>query len=212
MSSRRILMMGLPGAGKGTQAVRLAEELRLPHIATGDMLRQEVAARSELGKAAQEYMDAGEYVPDEVVIGMLLERLSRPDASAGFILDGFPRTLPQVKALHERMGNHALDVVLYLEVPEEEIVRRISGRRSCVEGHVYHVEDDPPRQSGVCDQDGRPLFQRDDDREDVVRNRLRVFREQTEPVVDFYRQRGLLRRVEGLGDRDRVAKRILEAA
>lgn len=206
----RILLMGPPGAGKGTQAGRLAEELRVPHIATGDMLRAEVASGSELGKKARSYMDAGEYVPDDLVIAMLSERISRADARRGFVLDGFPRTLPQARALTDRLGNEDLDVVVYLEVPETEIVRRISGRRSCPQGHVYHVEDNPPETEGTCDVDGEPLYQREDDGEEVVRNRLRVYREQTQPVVEFYRGKGLLREVDGTGHPDEVQKRILE--
>ncbi len=206
----RILLMGPPGAGKGTQAGRLADELGVPHIATGDMLRAEVSSGSKLGKEARSYMDAGEYVPDDLVIAMLSERISRDDARRGFILDGFPRTLPQARALTERLGDADLDVVVYLDVPEAEIVRRISGRRSCPKGHVYHVEDNPPEAHGVCDVDGEPLYQREDDAEEVVRNRLRVYREQTQPVVEFYRGKGLLREVDGTGQPDEVQKRILE--
>lgn len=209
MTLERILFLGPPGAGKGTQADRLAEELGIPHIASGDMFREEVAQGTELGGAAKRYLDAGEYVPDEVTIEMVSERLRRPDARRGFVLDGFPRTLAQAKALDGRVD---LDAVILLDVPEHEVVRRISGRRSCPEGHVYHLEDEPPEQPGRCDRDGQPLYQRDDDREEVVRNRLRVYRDQTEPVVDLYRDKGLLRRVDGLGDPDTVAKRVLEVA
>jgi adenylate kinase len=209
LTFERILFLGPPGAGKGTQADRLAEELGIPHIASGDMFREEVAQGTELGGAAKRYLDAGEYVPDEVTIEMVSERLRRPDARRGFVLDGFPRTLAQAKALDGRVD---LDAVILLDVPELEVVRRISGRRSCPEGHVYHLEDEPPEQPGRCDRDGQPLYQRDDDREEVVRNRLRVYRDQTEPVVDLYRDKGLLRRVDGLGDPDTVAKRVLEVA
>lgn len=209
MTFERILFLGPPGSGKGTQADRLAQELGIPHIASGDMFREEVAQGTELGSTAKRYLDAGEYVPDEVTIEMVSERLRRPDARRGFVLDGFPRTLAQAKALEGRVD---LDVVILLDVPEEEVVRRISGRRSCPEGHVYHLEDEPPEHPGRCDRDGQPLYQRDDDREEVVRNRLRVYRDQTEPLVDLYRDRGFLRRVDGLGHPDTVAKRVLEVA
>ena len=205
----KLLFLGPPGAGKGTQAVRTAERLGIPHIATGNMLREAVAAGTELGLVAKEVMARGDLVSDDLVIAMLEDRIARPDAANGFILDGFPRTIAQGEALAERLGDEALDGAVYIGVEDDEIVRRISGRRTCPNQHVYHVDDNPPEVPDICDIDGEALIQRDDDAEHVVRNRLLVYREQTEPLVEFYSSRGLrIHPVNGLGDLDEIEAAI----
>jgi adenylate kinase len=195
-----LILFGPPGAGKGTQAERLRGDFPLAYIATGDMLRQNVKDRTELGVKAKEYMDNGDLVPDDLIVAMAAKRLNEPDAQDGFILDGFPRTLDQARALDDqlsRMGRR-VTAALLIDVPDEEVVRRLSGRRVCVKGgHNYHVEFDPPKHEGVCDQDGSRLIQRDDDKPEVIRNRLRVYHEKTKPLVDFYDEKGLLRRIDG---------------
>ena len=200
MSELNLILFGPPGAGKGTQADRLRSDFRLPYISTGDMLRDNVREGTEMGKDAQKYMDAGELVPDDVIVAMAAERLGADDAKDGFILDGFPRTLEQGEALDEQLSDSGRRVTaaLLIDVPDEEVVRRISGRRVCIKsGHNYHVDFDPPKNDGVCDQDGSRLIQRDDDKPEVVENRLNVYRELTSPLIDFYDQRGLLRRIDG---------------
>jgi adenylate kinase len=210
----RLVIFGPPGAGKGTQAKLLSERLGVPHIATGDMLREAVKAGTRLGGLAKKYMDEGRLVPDEVVIGMVEERLRQPDCSKGFILDGFPRTIEQAEALDselEKLGLK-LDAVLNLEVGDEEVVKRIALRRTCRScGAVYHLIFNPPSREGVCDRCGGELYQRDDDREEVVRNRLKVYRQQTKPLLEFYRRRGLLRDVNGERSIEDVFKEILAA-
>jgi adenylate kinase len=210
----RLVIFGPPGAGKGTQAKLLSERLGVPHIATGDMLREAVKAGTRLGGLAKKYMDEGRLVPDEVVIGMVEERLRQPDCSKGFILDGFPRTIEQAEALDselEKLGLK-LDAVLNLEVGDEEVVKRIALRRTCRScGAVYHLIFNPPRREGVCDRCGGELYQRDDDGEEVVRNRLKVYRQQTKPLLEFYRRRGLLRDVNGERSIEDVFKEILAA-
>jgi len=189
-----------PGAGKGTQADRLQTDFQLPFISTGDMLRANVKGSTELGAKAKEYMDAGELVPDDLIVAMAAERLQEGDAQDGFILDGFPRTIEQAKALDTQLSDlgRRVTAALLIDVPDEELVRRLSGRRMCVKsGHNYHVEFDPPKHEGICDQDGSRLIQRDDDKPDVIRNRLRVYHEQTEPLVEYYDEQGLMRRVDG---------------
>jgi adenylate kinase len=196
-----LILLGPPGAGKGTQAERLTEDFDLPYIATGNMLREAVAAETPLGAEAKRYMDAGELVPDEVIIGVILDRLAAGEARDGFILDGFPRTLGQAEALDDaiRRVGRRLSAALLIDVPDEELVRRLAGRRTCqAAGHPYHVELNPPKREGVCDIDGSPLVQRDDDRPETVRNRLQVYHRQTAPLVSFYDERGLLRRVDGV--------------
>jgi adenylate kinase len=200
VSELNLILFGPPGAGKGTQADRLRSDFRLPYISTGDMLRDNVREGTELGKDAQKYMDAGELVPDDVIVAMAAERLGADDAKDGFILDGFPRTLEQGEALDEQLSDSGRRVTaaLLIDVPDEEVVRRISGRRVCIKsGHNYHVDFDPPKNDGVCDQDGSRLIQRDDDKPDVVENRLRVYHAQTEPLIEYYDQRGLMRRIDG---------------
>ena len=194
-------MLGPPGAGKGTQAERLHEDFGLLHIATGDILRAEVAAGTPLGVEARRYMDAGELVPDEVIVGMITQRISGGDARDGFLLDGFPRNERQADALAEALEQleRRLTAALLIEMPDEALVRRLTGRRMCVKNptHIYHVEFDPPKHADVCDQDGARLIQRDDDREETIRHRLQVYHAQTEPLIDYYDRAGLLRRFDG---------------
>jgi adenylate kinase len=200
VSELNLILFGPPGAGKGTQAERLQGDFQLPFISTGDMLRANVKEGTELGKQAQRYMDAGDLVPDELIVAMAAERLQEEDARDGFILDGFPRTLEQARALDRQLSElgRRVTAALLVDVPDEEVVRRLSGRRVCVKaGHNYHVEFDPPKHEGVCDQDGSRLVQRDDDKPDVIRNRLRVYHDQTEPLIDYYDEQGLMRRIDG---------------
>ncbi len=195
-----MILIGPPGAGKGTQAERLTEDFHLPYIATGNMLREAVAAGTPLGEQARRYMDAGELVPDEVIIGVILDRLGEKEAADGFILDGFPRTIGQARALEEAIGRlgRRLTAVLLIEVPDDELVGRLAGRRQCEHaGHPYHVEFNPPKRTGTCDIDGSPLTQRDDDRPETVRNRLQVYHTQTAPLAGYYEDRDLLHRVDG---------------
>src|SRR5436305_705858 len=187
MSDLNLILLGAPGAGKGTQAERLRADFGLPLISTGDILREQVSEGTDLGKQAKAFMDAGDLVPDDVIIGMITERLGEGDARDGFLLDGFPRNEQQAKALAEaldRLGR-SLTAALLIEVPDEEVVRRLAGRRMCVKNpsHIYHVDFDPPKHEGVCDQDGSRLVQRDDDREETIRHRLEVFHAQTEPLI-----------------------------
>jgi adenylate kinase len=200
VSELNLILFGPPGAGKGTQGKRLSEDLRLPYIATGDMLREAVANETELGREARNYMDEGNLVPDDVIIGVITERIQEDDAQDGFILDGFPRTIPQAEALDrqlEQLGR-AITAALLVNAPEDEVIKRISGRRQCVEaGHVYNIHFDPPKRDEVCDQDGSRLRQRSDDEPEKVKHRLEVYREQTSPLIEYYEQRGLLRRFDG---------------
>lgn len=189
-----LIFLGPPGAGKGTQAQLLQQREGIPQVSTGDMLRAAIRAQSPLGQRAQQYVEAGELVPDEVMIGLVEERLNQPDARRGFVLDGFPRTVRQAQALDrllEATGRH-IDAAVYFEVSNEVIIRRLAGRRVCVKcGHIYHLEAHPPRIPGRCDIDGSPLYQRKDDREATVRRRLEVYQRETEPLADLYRRRGL---------------------
>jgi adenylate kinase len=200
VSELNLILFGPPGAGKGTQASRLQEDFQLPFISTGDMLRTNVKEETDLGKQAKEYMDAGELVPDELIVAMITDRLQDEDARDGFILDGFPRNIEQAKALDKQLSElgRRVTAALLIDVPDDEVVRRLAGRRVCVKaGHNYHVEFDPPKHEGVCDQDGSRLIQRDDDKPDVIKNRLRVYHENTEPLVEYYDEHGLMRRIDG---------------
>ena len=205
----RLIFLGPPGAGKGTQARLVADTLRVPHFSTGDMLRAHIAAGTDLGRKAAEWMETGDLVPDDLVIAMLTERIAGEDAAAGFVLDGFPRNLAQGHALERTPGGEIDRVVLFI-VDEEEIVRRIAGRRGCPHGHTFHVDDHPPTQPGVCDVDGEPLDQRPDDSEEVVRNRLAVYARETRPLVDYYYERGLILEIKALGSVQQITQRILD--
>lgn len=209
----RLLMAGSPGAGKGTHGRRLGADLGIPHIATGELLREQVAAGTPIGRKAQEYMDRGDYVPDDVMIEMIRLRLAEPDAEKGFILDGYPRTDAQATALDKLLANegHAIDAVLVLEVPVEEIVQRLSGRRMCPKcQRAYHMADDPPKDDECCDDDGTTLIIRRDDEPDTVRYRLKVYADRTAGVIEHYDVDSIVRRVDGRASIHEVAKRIDE--
>ncbi|MGW6734762.1 adenylate kinase [Streptomyces sp. NPDC055013] len=211
----RIVLVGPPGAGKGTQAAFLAKNLSIPHISTGDLFRANISQQTELGKLAKSYMDAGNLVPDEVTIGMAKDRMEKPDAEGGFLLDGFPRNVSQAEALDEMLQSESmkLDAVLDLEVPEEEVVKRIAGRRICRKdsSHVFHVTYSRPKKEGVCDACGGELYQRDDDSEETVRKRLEVYHTQTEPIIDYYKTQGLVVTISALGKVEEVTARAMEA-
>jgi adenylate kinase len=201
VSELNLILLGPPGAGKGTQAERLQADFGLAHISTGDILREQVAQGTELGVQAQRYMKAGELVPDDVIVKMIIARIGVADARDGFLLDGFPRNEVQADALAEALQglSRQLSAVLLIEVPDDELVRRLAGRRVCVKNpsHIYHVEFDPPKHEGICDQDGSRLIQREDDQEATIRRRLEVYHAQTAPLIDYYDRTGLLRRFEG---------------
>ena len=208
----RLVLLGPPGAGKGTQAVHIARHYQVPRIATGDIFRENVRNETPLGKDAKSYMDRGDLVPDELVIAMVQERLGQEDAQKGFLLDGFPRTVPQAVALEDYLAgtNRPLDVVLRFNVPESEVVRRIVNRRTCPnDGTVYHLDFAPPRKEGLCDECGAPLVHRRDDTEEVVLHRLQEYHAKTERLEYFYWERGLLRDVESVGPVEEVTKRTL---
>ncbi|MFF5362049.1 adenylate kinase [Streptomyces scabiei] len=211
----RILLIGPPGAGKGTQAVLLAARLSIQHISTGDLFREHIDQGTALGQSAHTHLRAGLLVPDDVTIGMIEERLARPDIERGFLLDGFPRNLAQAEALDGILADSGarLDAVLALEIPEAQVVRRIAGRRLCRQNreHIFHVEYNPPAVTGVCDVCGGELYQRDDDRESTVRLRLEVYRRETAPVIDHHRARGPVTTISALGDVQDVLDRVLVA-
>ncbi len=211
MVQTNLILLGPPGAGKGTQAERLQADFTLAHISTGDMLRAQVSQGTELGREAQKYMNAGELVPDEVILGMIGLRISEQDAREGFLLDGFPRNTSQADSLAAMLAesDRRLTAALLIDVPDEEVVRRLAGRRVCAKGgHVYHVEFDPPKREGVCDQDGSRLIQRDDDKEETIRRRLEVYARQTAPLIAYYDDAGLLRRFDGCRDPNEVHDHI----
>ncbi len=209
-----LVLLGPPGSGKGTQAERLKEQLRLPHVASGDLFRENIGNETELGLLAKGYMDRGQLVPDDVTIAMVRERLQQPDCDDGVILDGFPRTLAQALALDKMLAGtgRALAGVLYINLPDEETVRRLSGRWICGQCQTpYHAVFSPPAEEGVCDECGGELYQRDDDRPETVRARLIVYHEQTAPLIDYYRRARLLVEVDGAGDIEAVSAALLEA-
>jgi adenylate kinase len=206
-----LILLGPPGSGKGTQGERLQNDFAHPYYATGDILRAAVREGTELGRQAKEYMDRGDLVPDELIIAMIGERVQSEEASDGFILDGFPRTVPQAEALDEEMEDlgRRITAVLLINVPDEEVIRRLGGRRTCEQGgHVYHVEFNPPEKEGVCDVDGSKLIVRDDDRPEVIRHRLEQYEEKTKPLVAYYEDRGLLHRIGGARPPDEVEEEI----
>lgn len=214
MDKRYIVLLGPPGAGKGTQAKRLSEELSLPHISSGEIFREHQRANSELGIQAREYMDRGDLVPDDVTISMIADRLEDSDCARGAILDGFPRTPAQAAGLRQILSTQdtQVSVVLFIAVPEDELVRRLSGRLVCeAEGHVYHVDFNPPEEEGVCDIDASELYQRDDDKPETVRARIKVYMNKTEPLIVYYRSRGLLTEVDGAQPIDDVTRELVQA-
>ena len=200
MSELNLVLLGPPGAGKGTQAERLVSDFDLPYYATGDILRAAVKDETDLGKEAKGYMDRGELVPDELICKVIMERIDQPEAEDGFLLDGFPRNKEQADILEDALGRRErkLTAVLLIEADDDEVIKRISGRRVCVKNqHVYHVDFDPPKHEGVCDQDGSRLIQRDDDKPETIEKRLEVYHAQTKPLIDYYDGRGNLRRFDG---------------
>jgi adenylate kinase len=211
VSALNLILMGPPGAGKGTQAERLVEDFDLPYYATGDILRAAVKELTEVGREAKEYMDRGDLVPDDLICRVIMERLDTAEAADGFLLDGFPRTIKQAEVLEEALENRgrALTAAILIEADDQEVLRRLTGRRICVKNqHVYHVEFDPPKKEGVCDQDGSRLIQRDDDKPATVKKRLSVFHEQTKPLIGWYEGKGLLRTFDGSRSPDEVHRHI----
>ncbi|EHD0645127.1 adenylate kinase [Staphylococcus pseudintermedius] len=208
-----IILMGLPGAGKGTQASEIIKKYPIPHISTGNMFRKAIKDETELGKEAKSYMDRGELVPDEVTVGIVKERISEDDAKKGFLLDGFPRTIEQAEALNsilEELGR-TIDAVVNIEVPEEELMNRLTGRRICETcGTTYHLVFNPPKVEGICDIDGGKLYQREDDNPETVANRLEVNVKQSKPILEFYNQKGLLKNIDGSKHIDEVTSDVIE--
>jgi adenylate kinase len=211
MSQLNLVLLGPPGAGKGTQARRLVEDFSLPYIATGDMLREAVRDGTELGEKAKRYMNNGDLVPDDLIIAMIIERLQEPDTEKGFVIDGFPRTTAQAEALDKELETLArsLSAALFFEVSEEEAMRRLSGRRVCVKNqHNFHVDFDPPKHPDRCDRDGSRLIIRDDDKPEVIKHRLEEYHEKTEPLIEYYEKQGILRRIDGSRNADEVRDQI----
>jgi adenylate kinase len=209
VSELNLILLGPPGAGKGTQATRLTEDFGLPYIGTGALLREHQENQTELGRQATDYMDRGDLVPDDLVIAMILDRIEEEGAD-GFLLDGFPRTIPQADALAEELekrGRH-LTAALLIDAPDELVIKRLSGRRQCSRGHLYHLDFDAPKKDGVCDQCGRPLSRRQDDEPEKVAKRLKTYHDQTEPLIEYYDERGLLRRFDGTRDKVEVHDHI----
>ena len=205
-----IVLFGPPGSGKGTQAKMLAERYGIPHVSTGDILREHLKKKTKLGLEAKAYMDRGALVPDDILIGIIKYRLSQPDCASGFILDGYPRTVPQADSLSvilTELGKK-LDVVLNIDVPDGELIKRLAGRRMCGCGASYHIPFNPPKREGICDRCGKPLYQRDDDKEEAVTNRLEVYKQQTQPLIEYYTNEDLMRTVNGAASILEVFDRI----
>ncbi|MDP9189820.1 MAG: adenylate kinase [Actinomycetota bacterium] len=211
MSESNLILLGPPGSGKGTQGETLQDDLRLPYYATGDILRAAVREGSELGGEAKEYMSRGDLVPDELIIEVIADRVQGKEASDGFILDGFPRTVPQAEALEEKMNDlgRSITAALMIDVSDEDVLRRLGGRRTCEDGgHVFHLEFNPPKQEGVCDVDGSKLIVRDDDRPEVIQNRLDQYHTKTEPLIAYYEDQGILQLIDGTPPPEAVSERI----
>ena len=209
----KIVMLGAPGAGKGTQAKMIAEKYTIPHISTGDIFRANIKEGTPLGLEAKSYMDQGKLVPDELTVKILLDRVAKDDCKNGYVLDGFPRTIPQANVLKEALAkqNDKIDFAINGDVPDENIVRRMSGRRACVTcGATYHIEHVPPKKEGICDKCGSALILRDDDKPDTVLNRLKVYHDQTQPLIDFYNNEGILKEVDGTIDVKDVFESIVK--
>ncbi len=210
--SMKIIMLGAPGAGKGTQAKMIAEKFDIPHISTGDIFRANIKNGTELGKKAKEYMDKGQLVPDELTVEILLDRVAADDCKNGYVLDGFPRTIPQADVLDKELTKlgDKVDFAINVDVPDENIVRRMSGRRACLKcGATYHIEHIPPKKEGICDKCGSELVQRDDDKPETVQNRLSVYHEQTQPLIDYYNKKNILKSVDGTKDMQEVFSDIV---
>lgn len=209
----KVIMLGAPGAGKGTQAKRIADKYGVPHVSTGDIFRANLKNGTELGMEAKKYMDAGQLVPDELTVKILLDRVAQDDCKNGYVLDGFPRTIPQAEVLDKalaELGDH-VDYAIDVDVPDENIVRRMSGRRACTGcGATYHIEHVPPKAEGICDRCGETLVLRDDDKPETVQNRLKVYHDQTQPLISYYTNKGILRTVDGTKDMDDVFAAITE--
>ena len=209
----KVIMLGAPGAGKGTQAKMIAEKYSIPHISTGDIFRANIKNGTDLGKEAKTYIDAGKLVPDELTVKILLDRVKEDDCKDGYVLDGFPRTIPQAEVLENALKelNDSVDFAINVDVPDENIVRRMGGRRACLScGATYHIEHVPPKKEGICDKCGSELILRDDDKPDTVLNRLKVYHEQTQPLIDFYEKKGILKNVDGTVDMKDVFKAITD--
>ena len=208
-----IILMGLPGAGKGTQASEIVKKFPIPHISTGDMFRKAIKDETNLGKEAKSYMDRGELVPDEVTVGIVKERISEDDAKKGFLLDGFPRTIDQAESLNQIMSelDREIDAVINIEVPEEELMNRLTGRRICEKcGTTYHLVFNPPKVDGICDIDGGKLYQREDDNPETVSNRLSVNVKQSKPILEYYNNKGVLKNIDGSKDIDEVTDDVID--
>ena len=208
----KIIMLGAPGAGKGTQAQMLAKKYDIPHVSTGDIFRMNIKNGTELGLEAKKYMDQGLLVPDELTVRILLDRVAKDDCKNGYVLDGFPRTIPQANVLEDaltKLGDK-IDYAINVDVPDENIIRRMGGRRACLAcGATYHIEHVPPKKEGICDKCGQELVLRDDDKPETVKNRLQVYKEQTQPLIDFYTERGVLHNVDGTKDMNEVFEAIV---
>ena len=212
MKKMKIIMLGAPGAGKGTQAKKIAEKYTIPHISTGDIFRANIKNNTELGQKAKTYMDKGELVPDELVVDLIMDRFKEADCANGYVLDGFPRTIPQAEALDKALAANGekVDFAINVEVPDENIINRMSGRRACLKcGATYHIEHIPPKKEGICDKCGSELYQRDDDNEATVRSRLSTYNQATKPLIDYYQKQGNLKTIKGVGGINDIFNKIV---